>query len=234
MKNSTQLFADLDVIDDGARPALWQMQRDSEIIENLAKLEKPLLRLYEWQSPSITYGYFIDPATSLWLDQHAFELARRPTGGGILFHVHDFAFSVAIPKSHPKFSQNVLENYRFINEAVLKAVLALQSEHQFSLEQQKAEGLFPQFCMATPTRYDLLLNGLKIGGAAQRKTREGFLHQGSIFLSPPPWDALKAVLKEGHASIDAMKQASSSLYAHKASDAIRKKLAEEIARALAK
>src|SRR4029434_6150541 len=38
-------------------------------------------------------------------------------------------------------------------------------------------------CFANPVRDDLIFCGRKIAGAAQRRTRCGFLHQGSIQLS---------------------------------------------------
>ncbi len=37
-------------------------------------------------------------------------------------------------------------------------------------------------CFANPVRDDLIFRGRKIAGAAQRRTRGGFLHQGSIQL----------------------------------------------------
>ncbi len=37
-------------------------------------------------------------------------------------------------------------------------------------------------CFANPVRDDVMLLGRKIAGAAQRRTRGGFLHQGSIQL----------------------------------------------------
>jgi lipoate-protein ligase A len=38
----------------------------------------------------------------------------------------------------------------------------------------------PQMCFSNPVRADVLLNGQKIAGAAQRRTRRGLLQQGSI------------------------------------------------------
>lgn len=35
-------------------------------------------------------------------------------------------------------------------------------------------------CFANPVRADVLLNGRKIAGAAQRRTRDGLLQQGSV------------------------------------------------------
>jgi lipoate-protein ligase A len=50
------------------------------------------------------------------------------------------------------------------------------------------------FCMARPTKYDVMLQGRKIAGAAQRKTKDGFLHQGTIALLRPDEKLLSAVL----------------------------------------
>jgi lipoate-protein ligase A len=47
--------------------------------------------------------------------------------------------------------------------------------------------------MARPTKYDVMLQGRKIAGAAQRKTKAGFLHQGTIALLCPDPELLGAV-----------------------------------------
>jgi lipoate-protein ligase A len=42
------------------------------------------------------------------------------------------------------------------------------------------EPKFSEACFATPVISDVIENGRKIAGAAQRKTRTGLVHQGSI------------------------------------------------------
>lgn len=49
--------------------------------------------------------------------------------------------------------------------------------------------------MAHPTPYDLLCDGKKIVGAAQRKTQKGFLHQGSISILTPTAEVLNTLLE---------------------------------------
>ena len=48
--------------------------------------------------------------------------------------------------------------------------------------------------MASPTQYDVVYNGTKIAGAAQRKRKQGYLHQGTISLAYPQIDLLEDVL----------------------------------------
>src|SRR6185437_12939141 len=54
-----------------------------------------------------------------------------------------------------------------------------------------------RFCMARPTKYDVMLGSRKIAGAAQRKTKEGYLHQGTIALRMPSDAVLGELLKDG-------------------------------------
>jgi lipoate-protein ligase A len=178
------------ILDTGHASAEENMRQDASLLDSV--VDQPVLHLYEWEGESATYGYFHHPEVYLNIgaaERKGLQLARRPTGGGIIFHLWDMAFSVFIPAHRPEFSHNPLENYAFVNRAVLAAVQAfLGKEVPFSLIAEDAPALQPScshFCMARPTKYDVLLEGKKIAGAAQRKTKKGFLHQGSIALTLP-------------------------------------------------
>ena len=66
------------------------------------------------------------------------------------------------------------------------------------------------FCLAKPTKYDVIFSGRKVGGAAQRRTKEGFLHQGSITLGMVSRNFLEDVLEDKEV-IDAMTRNSCAL-----------------------
>lgn len=199
------------VLQGGSAPAAVLMDRDAELLSGLTGTSEPILHLYDWAGESLTYGYFIKPEELLDMDEVArrgLDLARRPTGGGLLFHLTDLAFSVLVPASHHRFSMNTLQNYAWINRAVATALdrfvghegtFALASEGQM-IGQGMAD-----FCMASPTRYDIICSGRKVGGAAQRRTRTGLLHQGSICLAATPPELVRAVLKDGAAVGQAMR-----------------------------
>lgn len=184
------------------------MQKDAELLANIVSLNTPLLHLYEWEGNCLTYGYFMDPYKHLdkkALQKHKILLARRPTGGGIIFHLTDFAFSLFIPASHPHFSLNTLENYAYVNGLILQIIAPLlQSTTYAELLQTSTER--STFCMAQPTQYDLICKGKKLGGAAQRRTKAGLLHQGSISLAIPPLDILQEVLKNDLTLVEAMQK----------------------------
>lgn len=200
-----------DVLYSGKKAAQHHMDKDQQLLNEICITDQPILHFYEWDGPSATHGYFTDP--SLYLDlevsrQKDLNIARRPTGGGIVFHVTDLAFSVLIPASHPAYSTNTLENYAFINRHVAQAIVKYKKELRtdfFQIEKKTSHQACQHFCMANPTIYDVMVDGKKVGGAAQRRTRFGFLHQGTISLTMPQEEFLKAVLKQGNEILDAMK-----------------------------
>lgn len=180
------------VIDSGSASPEQNMAIDAELLKSAGQM--PILHLYEFEGAAATYGYFIRPFAHLneeRVKQKGLKLARRPTGGGIIFHLWDFTFSLLLPAAHPAYSRNPLDNYTAINGKVGQILSALCAKSPTLL---KEKGCCSPFCMAKPTIYDLLLGGQKVGGAAQRSTKQGLLHQGSIALHPPEEDYLKDLL----------------------------------------
>jgi len=178
------------------------MALDAELLSDLALMpDRSLLHFYDWSAPGATFGCFTKPERFLSLrgaEEVALDLSVRPTGGGITFHIGDFAFSVLISAQHPAFSFNTLKNYETVNQMVVDVVRKFTGRiAQIGLlpcEPAEPNKELHAFCMAKPTKYDIMLNGRKIGGAAQRRTKFGLLHQGSICLLSPEESVLQKVL----------------------------------------
>jgi lipoate-protein ligase A len=171
------------------------MESDEARLKSLKSNSEPILRFYEWETDAATYGYFVDP-TEFFLEGQPLQIARRPTGGGIIFHRFDLAFSLLIPASHPAYSTNTLDNYAYVNERVIGAIRRFRKGLSPKLYHCSST-CATRFCMAKPTQYDVVIDGKKVGGAAQRRTKQGFLHQGSLCMTLPPSGYLEKVLKGG-------------------------------------
>ena len=211
------------ILDTGAAGAAENMALDQTLLEGLGEEKRPILHFYDWKRESATYGYFTDPEKYLRPEEvkkRGLDLAKRSTGGGIVFHIWDLAFSVLVPAQCELFSKNTLENYRFVNQTVLKAAQEFLRLHKgLSLRPQDSvalDGACRSFCMARPTKYDLMLKGKKVAGAAQRQTKLGFLHQGTIALILPDFNYLDDLLKEGKHVIAGMRQSTYPLLGEKA------------------
>ncbi len=187
------------IIDTNSSSAEENMQKDYHLLKNLNELS--MLHFYGWENDSATYGHFTKVEDFIDLEKakrKSLDLAKRPTGGGIIFHIWDFAFSVLVSKDHPKFSFNPLDNYKLINRIVVEAISEfLDLDYKIIKDDTSySNSNFKSFCMARPTKYDILFNDKKIVGAAQRKTKKGFLHQGSISLMMPDKNYLYEVLRK--------------------------------------
>lgn len=184
------------------------MEFDEKLLLSMPEGGDPVLHFYDWVKPAATYGLFLDPSLFL-RSQEGLDLAKRPTGGGLLFHIWDLAFSVVIPKGHPGYHKEVMSNYKFINDAVLAACkdflrevapINLLPEDPLPLDEHAKH-----FCFAKPTKYDVMIQGKKIAGAAQRKKKNAYLHQGSISIVMPKFDILEKILPKETKILDAMK-----------------------------
>jgi lipoate-protein ligase A len=100
---------------------------------------------------------------------------RRWTGGGVVLHGEDLTYSLLIPKGIEAGAPG--ESYRLIHGSLCRALADLG----FAAEPAgSSAGKSSRACFENPVPHDVLVNGRKVAGAAQRRTRLGLLHQGSI------------------------------------------------------
>jgi lipoate-protein ligase A len=170
------LFERLLVFDDRGRAnAALNMAIDEALLE---RASQPILRFYGWRRPSLSFGYFgkfADVATEM----ERREIVRRWTGGGSVRHGEDLTYSLVTPAIDPASSHGPGVIYAALHAAIRDA---LHAEGRAAQLAAAAAPKISEACFANPVRHDVMLLGRKIAGAAQRRTRGGFLHQGSIQL----------------------------------------------------
>ena len=164
------LFDDLIAVPDTEPHAAALNMAIDEILLRTAR--RPTLRLYRWARPATSFGYF-----GKWSDALAAgperDLVRRWTGGGIVLHGHDLTFSLIVPRTHPFCAISPRESYRAIHECLASAIAGATLA-------PAAQPPISSACFQNPVQHDLLLAGRKVVGGAQRRTKCGLLHQGSI------------------------------------------------------
>ena len=156
------------------------MAWDETLLESVARLTSPVLRFYGWTEPAATFGYFqkfadVEGMTKLR------PLIRRPTGGGLVPHDADWTYSLAFPPGNPWYELKAVESYRRAHEWVRAAFARSSLVTELSPCCRKE---VPGQCFIGAEQFDVLWQDRKIAGAAQRRTRDGLLIQGSI--QPPP------------------------------------------------
>jgi lipoate-protein ligase A len=165
--------------EDANRSPFMNMALDELLLENAPGLNKPLIRIYGWDRPSISIGYVQDYFAA---KKTGFTIVRRPTGGGIVYHDNDLTYTAVIPASHPINNLDRMESYHVFHRAAMRALAHFGLEASLAQAETPTPDRATMKCFTTPTRYDLICEDKKLAGAAQRRTKNGILHQGSISL----------------------------------------------------
>jgi len=147
----------------------------------LREVREPILRIYEWSVPAVSLGYFQPAALA---GERPF--VRRYTGGGLVDHARDVTYTIVLPRKHAWMELSAPDSYCQVHRGVQAALAACGIESDLT---PAAHAVESDACFAKAVRFDIVAAGRKLSGAAQRRTREGLLHQGSILLPDPARNA---------------------------------------------
>jgi lipoate-protein ligase A len=152
------------------------MAADESLLES-AEQGVASLRFYTWSEPTLTLGYFqAATATS------GFELpwVRRSTGGDAIVHHHELTYCLALPgsKEWRSFEPWTCRFHHLIRDVL--AEVGVESRAVMCGEEKR---LGEVLCFQNQTAGDLLIQGSKVAGSAQRKRKGAILQHGSILLT---------------------------------------------------
>ena len=180
---------------DGVHDPFFNMSMDEILLEKAGDLGAPLIRTYRWDRPSLSIG-----SSQLYPESEAarYTIVRRPTGGGNVFHDADLTYTAVIPAGHALTNLNRMESYRVFHEAMLPMLAALGVTAELQSAETAHIDRATMKCFVSPSKFDVVAegDGGKYAGAAQRRTRNGILHQGSIRLTVAggKWEKLNEAL----------------------------------------
>jgi len=96
------------------------------------------------------------------------------TGGGLVYHGNDTTFTVVVPSSHRLHKLSTTEAYCAIHKAVAAALT--QKSQISNLKSSPPRDAYE--CFQQLVAGDVVADGHKLAGGAQRRNRDGMLHQG--------------------------------------------------------
>jgi lipoate-protein ligase A len=197
------------------------MAADEALLESVQRLGRPVLRLYGWNVPAASFGYFQKYSdVSAWTTLR--PLVRRPTGGGLVPHDADWTYSLVFPPGHPWFELRAEESYRRAHDWIADSLQSMKIQSTLAPAALKDA---PGQCFIGAEKFDVIAGGRKIAGAAQKRNKFGLLLQGSIQPSPQwqraEWE--EALLRSGTQKFGA------EWFGFELSDEIKKR-AEELVR----
>ena len=168
------------------RDGYWNMALDEAILKAVIEKKSPnTLRFFKWNPSTINIGRnqsLSDEVDVKVAKEKGFDIVRRITGGGAVFHDQDreITYSIVCPQ---KFLENlnafnVIEQFEIITQGIIEGL------NIYGLEPEK--GVI--HCPA------LFLDGKKISGNAQVRKKRHILQHGTILLDLDP-ELMYSVLK---------------------------------------
>ena len=158
------------------------MAQDRALLEAFDEDEIPMFRLYSWED-SVTIGasqtfeacIALDPTLEAYFNHHA----KRMTGGGILYHGHDLSYSLILPLAMMR-GLSVKESYEKITGVLLDFYQELGLDAHWAKDDPSITLESDPFCQVGFEPYDIIIQGYKIGGNAQKRTKKVIFQHGSV------------------------------------------------------
>lgn len=169
------------------------MAVDQALLESAGVTGQTTLRFYGWESPTLSLGYFQKLASRR---EHPESLAcpvvRRASGGGAIVHDQELTFSLAMPDAN-RWSARHNDLYRTVHRSIIRWLRnhgILADEYEKGMKDAEAKGdrsidsssANRFLCFERRTDGDIVLEGRKIGGSAQRRNGDAVLQHTSLLV----------------------------------------------------
>lgn len=146
----------------------------------------PLLRVYGWNPPALSIGRFQDVAGTIDVAacrRDSVPIVRRVTGGGAIYHADELTYSIVCTPQQIPPASSVKDSFRVLTGFLMEFYHGLGLDACYAVDVCGAEhvlGARTPFCFAGRESFDILIDGRKIGGNAQRRSRNIIFQHGSI------------------------------------------------------
>jgi lipoyl(octanoyl) transferase len=161
-------------IDTGFNNAYMNMAIDEALLNS----KLPVLRFYQWKPAGLSLGYFqrLKEINIDFCKKNNIDIVRRLTGGNAVLHEHELTYSFII--SEKRMPISIIESYKKISLGLLKGLKSLGLNGVMNEDVKKSEK--SSVCFNDPSWYEILVNGKKIVGSAQKRVNGKILQHGAI------------------------------------------------------
>ena len=144
----------------------------------------PTLRIYSWMNPFVSLGYSQRATAVLNIDdcyRKKIGIVRRITGGAAIFHHYELTYSLVCSREDLDLPGKIKDSYKILNNFLLDFYRHLGIEACFAgdILKDKNSGA-DNFCFFGREQFDIIAGGKKIGGNAQRISKDVIFQHGSI------------------------------------------------------
>ena len=175
------MSAPVHLILDPPQSGPWNMAVDEALLDESLSRGSIFLRLYRWSEATVSLGYFQKEADQQQDPRLAkLPMVRRLSGGGAILHHHEQTYSCCLPPTH-SLAQQPSQLYGKMH-AIFVEWLAEFSVTVAPRGRDSHLSDEPFLCFLREAAPDLVVNGHKVLGSAQRRRRGAVLQHGSLLL----------------------------------------------------
>ena len=160
----------------------WNMAVDEALAESVKGGALPVLRFYSWEPGTLSLGRFQNPHEGLTEAAFSLPRVRRPTGGGAIWHENELTYSLACTREDLG-TGDVKASFEMLCGFLLNSWRDQGWKACFAKDlggRATALGEYTPACFAGQEQYDIVVEGKKLGGNAQRRDRGVILQHGSL------------------------------------------------------
>ncbi len=172
--------------------AFFNMAVDEAVVRSVERgASPPTIRVFGWTPPAVSFGYAQRVEREVSFDRcrdMGVGWVRRPTGGRAVLHWNELTYSVLCSADDPHLGGKILEAYEKISVCLVAGVRRLGVEarfepHRQSLPVPRAERLTNP-CFSSTSQFEVVVEGKKLVGSAQRRMGSVLLQHGSLLIGP--------------------------------------------------
>jgi lipoate-protein ligase A len=111
------------------------------------------------------------------------SVVRRVSGGGTIYHADELTYSIVCSPGQIPSTASVKDSFRVLTGFLIDFYRTLDLNANYAVDTvSKTDrlGVRTAFCFAGKESFDILINGMKIGGNAQRRRKDVIFQHGSI------------------------------------------------------
>lgn len=146
-----------------------------------------ILRFYHWDPVCISLGRGQDPNIILdrdYLNDNDIDHVSRITGGSFVLHKGDITYSIITSNKSRLFALSLFEFFEKVHRGFYKALINSGINPELlSFGQgrfRREDKMHP--CFSNSSNYEILIEGKKVLGSAQKRNRNSLLQHGSLLI----------------------------------------------------
>ncbi len=169
---------------------------DEKLMALSRKEGKSFFRLYHWDPVCISLGRGQSPESLLnmdYIESKGYQCINRITGGSYVLHKGDITYAITVSSKSSMFSLSLIDLYKKVHNAFYKAIISSGIDKGLvyfgSGSFRREHKQLP--CFSHYSNNELLLEGKKILGSAQKRGKDSLLQHGSLLVENSLYDLFR-------------------------------------------